>query len=74
MEIIEKLKEYNKFVTGSWFTCEITPYNSVMLKYYYPGNSPVSRIIYVFDTLEEFLSSLCKDILTQEGFIQVKDK
>jgi hypothetical protein len=70
--IIQKLKEYNRFCTGAWFTAEIMDTGTIILKYYYPLTA--TKTIYVFDTEEEFLSSNCQEILIIADFIQVKDK
>lgn len=72
-EYLKKLQEYCSYVSGSWFTLEIMSHNVGVLKYYYPGQVEV-KTVWVFDTLEEFLSSNCKDILSFSEFVKVSDK
>lgn len=72
MDIINKLKEYNKLICGAWISAKISHFESVILLYKIPGSPETS--IYVFETCEEFISSNPMDILEIAGFIRVNDK
>ena len=71
-EFLEKLKEYNSFVTGFYFIVEIRENGFIALKYKYPMLP--AKQVFSFDTPEDFLSIDCLSVINATGFGLVKDK
>lgn len=72
MEIINKLKDYNSFVVGSWISARISHLGTVILFYKMPGVD--ERVVFVFDEIEDFMESNPVEILKECGFVRVIDR
>lgn len=70
-EITNKIKEYEKYSVGSFFTFELFSDGRCILWYKYPlkERNPMR----IFDSAEDFIMSNCIEVLEANGFSLVKN-
>ena len=69
MEIINKIKEYNKLISGCWITATVFETGRIDLSFKYP-QFPWEKIA-EFESLQDFLESDCVEVIKSAGFSKV---
>lgn len=76
MDILKKVNQYNKYISGFYIYAIVYPEkvggNAVALYYKYPMEVPTCFIS--FETVDEFLDSNPIEVLKENGFVSTADK